>query len=80
MKSYKFEIFTSFLEKNIREGIYKPGHKLPSVRELKNKYRLSTNSVQNGYEHLIIQGLVESVPKSGYYVNLTSLLKQTVRP
>lgn len=69
MKSYKFEIFTSFLEKNIRAGIYKPGHKLPSVRELKDKYRLSTNSVQNGYEYLINQGLVESVPKSGYYVN-----------
>jgi len=69
MKSYKFEIFTSPLEKNIREGIYKPGHKLPSVRELKDKYQLSTSSVQNGYEYLIIQGLVESVPKSGYYVS-----------
>jgi len=69
MKSYKFEIFTSSLEKNIREGIYKPGHKLPSVRELKDKYQLSTSSVQNGYEYLIIQGLVESHPKSGYYVS-----------
>ncbi len=69
MKSYKFEIFTSLLEKNIREGIYKPGHKLPSVRELKDKYQLSTSSVQNGYEYLIIQGLVESHPKSGYYVS-----------
>lgn len=69
MKSYKFEIFTSFLEKNIRESIYKPGHKLPSVRELKDKYQLSTSSVQNGYEYLIIQGLVESIPKSGYYVS-----------
>lgn len=35
MRTYKFEIFTSDFEKNIREGIYKPGHKLPSVRELK---------------------------------------------
>lgn len=69
MKSYKFEVFTSSIEKNIREGVYKPGYKLPSVRELKNQYQTSISTIQNGYEHLIILGLVESVPKSGYYVS-----------
>ncbi|MUV04377.1 aminotransferase class I/II-fold pyridoxal phosphate-dependent enzyme [Flavobacterium rakeshii] len=68
MKSYKFEKFTSVIEKNIREGIYKPGHKLPSVRELKQQYQTSITTIQNGYEHLMIMGLVESIPKSGYYV------------
>jgi len=69
MKSYKFEEFTTSIEKNIREGIYKPGHKLPSVRELKKQYQISITTVQNGYEHLMILGLVESIPKSGYYVS-----------
>jgi len=69
MKSYKFEIFTTIIEKNIRDGIFKPGHKLPSVRELKEQYQTSISTIQNGYEHLIIRGLVESVPKSGYYVS-----------
>ena len=68
MRVYKFEAFTSDIEKNIRDGIYKPGHKLPSVRELKKQYRTSVSTIQNGYEHLIILGLVESIPKSGYYV------------
>lgn len=68
MKAYKFELFTSTIEKNIRTGIFKPGHKLPSVRELKEEYRLSISTIQHGYEYLMIQGLVESVPKSGYYV------------
>lgn len=68
MKIYKFEAFTSNIERNIREGIYKPGYKLPSVRELKKQYQTSISTIQNGYEHLIILGLVESIPKSGYYV------------
>jgi DNA-binding GntR family transcriptional regulator len=68
MKPYKFEIFTLEIEKNIRDGIYKPGHRLPSVRDLKDQYSTSISTIQNGYEHLIILGLVISVPKSGYYV------------
>jgi DNA-binding transcriptional MocR family regulator len=69
MKAYKFEVFTTTMEKNIREGIFKPGHKLPSVRELKEQYQTSISTIQNGYEYLVISGLVESVPKSGYYVS-----------
>lgn len=69
MKAYKFELFTNEIEKNIREGIFKPGHKLPSVREIKEKYQLSSSTVQMGYEHLILSGSVESIPKSGYYVS-----------
>lgn len=69
MKTYKYEAFTFSIEKNIREGIFKPGHKLPSIRELKNQYQTSISTIQNGYEHLMILGLVESIPKSGYYVS-----------
>ncbi len=72
MKSYKFEIFTQTIEKNIRSGTYKPGQKLPSVRELKDYYGFSMSTIQAGYEYLVIRGLVESVPKSGYYVSTKS--------
>lgn len=68
MIAYKFELFTAAIEKNIKKGIFKPGHKLPSVREIKEKYNISISTVQMGYEHLIFSGLVESIPKSGYYV------------
>lgn len=69
MKTYKFEAFTADIETNIRDGVFKPGHKLPSVRELKEQYRTSISTIQSGYEYLMIRGLVESVPKSGYYVS-----------
>ncbi|WON93338.1 MULTISPECIES: PLP-dependent aminotransferase family protein [unclassified Sphingobacterium] len=70
MKSYKFEIFTQIIEKNIKSGIYKPGQKLPSVRELKDYYGFSMTTIQAGYDYLMIKGVVESVPKSGYYVGV----------
>ncbi|NHA03099.1 PLP-dependent aminotransferase family protein [Mucilaginibacter sp. HC2] len=81
MKTYKFEAFTSDIEKNIRDGIYKPGHKLPSVRDLKKQYHTSVSTIQSGYEHLIILGLVTSIPKSGYYVAVPSIpnKKNTLR-
>ncbi|WP_208643485.1 PLP-dependent aminotransferase family protein [Pedobacter miscanthi] len=69
MKAYRFEVFTTVIEKNIKDGLFKPGHKLPSVREIKERYHISISTVQDGYEYLIINGLVESVPKSGYYVS-----------
>jgi len=68
-KTYKFEAFTTIIEKNIKEGMFKPGHKLPSVREIKEQYQISISTIQSGYDHLILSGLVESVPKSGYYVS-----------
>nr|WP_295927722.1 PLP-dependent aminotransferase family protein [uncultured Dyadobacter sp.] len=68
MKTYKFEAFTTVIEQNIRSGVFKPGQKLPSVRELKQQYQTSISTIQNGYEYLILRDLVVSVPKSGYYV------------
>jgi DNA-binding transcriptional MocR family regulator len=69
MKQYRYEEFTTAIETHIRGGIYKPGHKLPSVRTLMKEFSISTGTVQQGYEYLMIKGLVESVHKSGYYVS-----------
>lgn len=69
MRTYKYEIFTNLIEKNIREGVFKPGHKLPSVRELKEQFPISISTIQSGYDYLVISGLVESIPKSGYFVS-----------
>lgn len=70
MHRYKYEEIAAGIEANIVEGRFKPGHKLPSIRQLKNQYNIGLSTVQDAYEYLIIKGLVESVPKSGYYVAL----------
>lgn len=68
MKTYKYEVFTAVIEEQIRNGILQSGDKLSSIREIKERYRLSTSSVQSGFEYLIIKGLVESSSRSGYFV------------
>lgn len=68
MKPYKYEVFTETIEEQIRNGILKENDRLPSVREIKEKYKLSTSSVQSGFEYLMIKGLVRSNARSGYFV------------
>lgn len=68
MKPYKYEIFTSVIEEQIRNGAVKENDRLPSVREIRKTYRLSTSSVQSGFEYLLIRGLIKSSPRSGYFV------------
>jgi len=65
---YKYSQFTSIIEENIKNGILKPGDKLPSIRSIKKEYQLSISSVQNGYDYLVHKGLVKSIPRSGYTV------------
>lgn len=68
MQKYRYEEIAEEMETNILAGRLKPGHKLPSVRMLKLKYNIGLSTVQRAYDDLIIKGLVESIPKSGYYV------------
>src|ERR1700745_4220281 len=56
------------LEKMIGEEILKIGDKLPSVRVLSEEYGISMGTAFQAYYHLEGKGLVESRPKSGYYV------------
>ncbi|SIS64815.1 DNA-binding transcriptional regulator, MocR family, contains an aminotransferase domain [Chryseobacterium ureilyticum] len=68
VKSYEYEVFTAVIEEQIRCGILKSKDRLPSVRAIKEKYQLSMSSVQSGFEYLMIKGLIESSPRSGYFV------------
>ncbi|MFP3834049.1 PLP-dependent aminotransferase family protein [Chryseobacterium sp. SIMBA_028] len=68
VKSYKYEVFTKGIEEQIRKGILQAKDRLPSVREIKERYNLSTSSIQSGFESLMIKGLIESRSRSGYFV------------
>ena len=56
------------LEKMIGEETLKIGDKLPSVRMLSEEYGISMGTAFQAYYHLEGKGLIESRPKSGYYV------------
>jgi DNA-binding transcriptional MocR family regulator len=56
------------IERMIGEEILKVGDKLPSVRVLSEEYGISMGTAFQAYYHLEGKGLIESRPKSGYYV------------
>ena len=56
------------IEKMIAEDVLKIGDKLPSVRVLSDEYGISMGTAFQAYYHLEGKGLIESRPKSGYYV------------
>ncbi len=56
------------LARQIREELYKPGDKLPSVRMAAKQHQLSNATVVQAYGLLEDWDLVEARPKSGYFV------------
>lgn len=56
------------IEKLIADDVFQIGDKLPSVRLLSNEHGISMGTAFKAYYHLESKGLIESRPKSGYYV------------
>ncbi|MBH1963962.1 MAG: PLP-dependent aminotransferase family protein [Comamonadaceae bacterium] len=57
------------LRKQITEGAYAIGERLPSIRRLVERYGFSKNTIVDAYERLIADGHVEARRGSGYYVS-----------
>lgn len=49
-------------------GAYKPGERLPSVRQAAREHGVSKNTMADAYDQLVAQGLLEARAGSGYYV------------
>ncbi|HEX9091371.1 MAG TPA: PLP-dependent aminotransferase family protein, partial [Anaerolineales bacterium] len=52
----------------IRQGTFRPGERIPSVRQLSRQRKISITTVLQAYMELENQGLIETRPQSGYYV------------
>lgn len=55
------------IKKDIIENC-KIGDKLPSIRKVTTLYNLSKNTVESTYSQLVVEGYIDSVPQSGYFV------------
>ncbi len=47
----------------------KAGEKLPSIRKIALIYNISKITVENAYSQLVVEGYIESIPKSGFFVS-----------
>ena len=63
-----YQSMVNYIETMIASGQYPSGSKLPSLRELEQKFGISFNSVRRGIEELAAKGLIESHHGSGNYV------------
>lgn len=61
------------IERQILQNILRTGDKLPSLRMICNEYGVSQNTALNAYFHLESRMLIETKPKSGYFVRQSRL-------
>lgn len=64
------EVFIQ-LQELFEKGIFKPGDRLPSERELAEMINVSRNSLREAFKVLEILGLIDIIPGSGTYVKKT---------
>ena len=65
---FRYARLADDLEGKIREGIYRSGEKMPSLRKLHDQTGLSVTTVYQAYIELEKRGVVMPRQKSGYYV------------
>ncbi len=66
--AFLYEQLASELAELIRQGTFRPGERIPSVRQLSRQRKISITTVLQAYMLLENQGLLETRPQSGYYV------------
>lgn len=66
--STRYERLAGDVGEMIRDGLLKPGERLPSVRQTCARRGVSPSTVFQAYGLLELQGLIEARPRSGYYV------------
>ena len=64
-----------YLRRDILNGTLARGTKLPSLRKLASDNDISVTTVETAYEQLLVEGYIESRPKSGYYVSDTIAIR-----
>ncbi|MCR8842203.1 PLP-dependent aminotransferase family protein [Paenibacillus sp. SC116] len=64
----KYQAITADIESKIREGHYKSGQKLPSVRQAIGMYHCSQSTITQAYTELEQRHVIYTIPQSGYYV------------
>jgi DNA-binding transcriptional MocR family regulator len=64
----KYAEITNQLATLIGKGVLRFGDRVPSIRSATRKYRVNPGTVVRAYHDLEARGLIESRPRSGYFV------------
>lgn len=66
-----YEQLAQDIARRIESGVLRPGERIPSVRQMRAGQKLSPATVLRAYYLLEDRGLIQSRPRSGYYVSAT---------
>ncbi|MDE1184733.1 PLP-dependent aminotransferase family protein [Paraburkholderia sp.] len=64
-----YEKLAAEMDAQIASGVFLPGDRIPSVRQISQQHRLSIKTVLHAYLLLENKGVIQSRPKSGYFVH-----------
>lgn len=64
----KYNNIVEYINNEISKGCIKCGEKLPTIRELSEKFECSKQTVVHAYEKLQSSHIIYSIPQSGYYL------------
>lgn len=64
----KYKDIVNFINTDIERGHIKYGEKMPTIRDLSEKFMCSKQTVVHAYEKLQKDHIVYSIPQSGYYL------------
>ncbi|MGK9430445.1 PLP-dependent aminotransferase family protein [Bacillus atrophaeus] len=64
----KYMSLLTKVEEMMQSSAYQEGDRLPSIRQLSDRYRVSKSTVIRALQELEKRHLIYSVPKSGYYI------------
>lgn len=68
MSEYQYQKLVDQFSREIKEGALSAGTKMPSIRSLSRIQKVSKTTVVTAYSQLEVMGLIESRPKSGFFV------------
>jgi DNA-binding transcriptional MocR family regulator len=71
----KYELLARDIEELVSSGTFKPGERLPSVRELVANRGLSPSTVFEAYYLLEGRGVVEARPRAGYFAKAAAVVR-----
>lgn len=55
------------IRREIEKGNIEPDSRLPSIRQVSRELGLSSTTVENAYNQLMVEGYIYSIPQKGYY-------------
>lgn len=72
-QKFLYEKISAQIKGLVDKGVIKVGDRLISVRNLSKEKNVSLNTAFKAYQDLVIKGIVETRPRSGYYVSNAKL-------